>query len=84
MALSIESPAAEELVRQIAAKTGESLTQAVVHALKERLEQLRSRRSEPDLVETLMAISERCSALPDLDPHSSDEILGYADDGTFR
>ena len=34
-------------------------------------------RSAPDLAETLMEISRRCSSLPDLDTRSAEEILGY-------
>jgi antitoxin VapB len=34
--------------------------------------------------ETLIAISRRCSSLPDLDTRAADEILGYDEKGTFR
>ena len=83
MALSIKNPIAERLARQVASETGEGLTQAIIFALEERLERLKRHRTAPDLVETLLAISRRCSALPDLDPRSSDEILGYDEHGTF-
>ena len=66
------------------AGTGESLTDAVIHSLEERLERLKGRRSAPDLAETLMAISRRSSALPDLDTRTAEEILGYDEKGTFR
>ncbi len=39
--------------------------------------------STPVLVETLMAISQRCSGLPDLDNREADEILGYDEEGGF-
>jgi antitoxin VapB len=84
MALSIKNDVAERLARRVAAETGESLTEAVINSLEERLERLKGRRSAPDLVETLMAIGRRCSALPDLDTRSADEILGYDDIGAFR
>jgi antitoxin VapB len=84
MALSIKNDTAERLARQVASETGESLTEAIVHSLEERLESLRGRRSAPDLVETLMEIGRRCSSLPDLDTRSANEILGYADVGAFR
>jgi antitoxin VapB len=84
MALSLKNPAAEKLARQVAAEAGESLTDAVIHSLEERLERLKGRRSAPDLVETLLAISQRCGALPDLDARDPDEILGYDDLGSFR
>ncbi|MDQ4043975.1 MAG: type II toxin-antitoxin system VapB family antitoxin, partial [Chloroflexota bacterium] len=37
MALSIKNPEAERLARELARTTGESLTQAVTAALRERL-----------------------------------------------
>lgn len=75
---------AETLARQVAAETGESLTEAIIHSLEERLERLKGRRSAPDLAETLIAIGQRCSSLPDLDTREPDEILGYDEAGTFR
>jgi antitoxin VapB len=84
VALSIKNDTAERLARQVANETGESLTEAIIHSLEERLERLKGRRSAPDLVETLMAISQRCSSLPDLDTRSADEILGYDEIGVFR
>lgn len=84
MALSIKNDMAERLVRQVANETGESLTEAIIHSLEERLERLKGRRSAPDLVETLRGISQRCSSLPDRDTRSADEILGYNDIGSFR
>jgi antitoxin VapB len=83
MAISIKNDRAEKLARQVADETGESLTEAVIHSLEERLERLKGRRSAPDLVETLIEIGRRCSALPDLDTRSADEILGYDGKGAF-
>lgn len=37
MALSLKDPEADRLAREVAARTGETLTTAVVVALKERL-----------------------------------------------
>lgn len=84
MGISIKNDRAERLARKVAAETGESLTDAIIHSLEERLERLKGRRSAPDLAETLMAIGRRCSALPDLDPRDADEILGYDENGAFR
>jgi len=84
MGISIKNVRAERLARQVSAETGESLTDAIIHSLEERLERLKGRRSAPDLAETLMAISRRSSALPDLDTRTADEILGYAKKGAFR
>jgi antitoxin VapB len=84
MAISIKNDRAEKLARQVSAETGESLTEVVIRSLEERLERLKGRHSAPDLAETLMAISRRCSALPDLDTRAPDEILGYDETGAFR
>jgi antitoxin VapB len=84
MGISIKNDKAEKLARQVSAETGESLTEAIIHSLEERLERLKGRRSVPDLAETLMAISRRSSALPDLDIRDADEILGYDEKGVFR
>ena len=84
MGISIKNDRAEKLARQVAAETGESLTDVVIHSLEERLERLKGRRSVPDLTETLMAISRRCSSLPDLDTRAAEEILGYDEKGAFR
>jgi antitoxin VapB len=84
MGISIKNDRAEGLARQVSAETGESLTEAIIHSLEERLERLKGRRSAPDLAETLMAISRRSSALPDLDTRDVEEILGYDEKGAFR
>jgi antitoxin VapB len=77
MGISIRNPKAEQLAREVAEQSGESLTQAIIHALEERLERLKGRRSATDLTEEILKISRRCSALPELDQRSPDEILGY-------
>ena len=84
MGISLKNDKAEKLARQVSAETGESLTEAIIHTLEERLERLKGRRSAPDLAETLIAIGRRCSSLPDLDTREADEILGYDETGAFR
>ncbi len=49
MALSIRNPVAEKLALEVARKTGESLTQAVVHALEEKLQRIEGHRAPTDL-----------------------------------
>ena len=81
MALSIRNSQAEKLARQVAAESGESLTEAIIHALEERLERLKGRRAITNVAEEIMRISLRCRALPELDPRSANEILGYEERG---
>ncbi|MGA2027144.1 MAG: type II toxin-antitoxin system VapB family antitoxin [Syntrophobacteraceae bacterium] len=81
MPLSIRNPRAEKLARQVASESGESLTQAIIHALEERLERLKGRGTAPDVAEEIMKISLRCRALPEMDQRSADEILDYDERG---
>jgi antitoxin VapB len=77
MALSIKDPEADRLARELAARTGETLTEAVVVALRERLARETGRTRSIPLREELAAIRQRCAVLPVLDTRSADEILGY-------
>jgi antitoxin VapB len=83
MALNIKNRRAEELANQVARETGETLTQAVIQALQERLERLQGRKTMPGVAERIQEIAGRCQALPDLDPRSPEEILGYDRTGAF-
>lgn len=77
MALSIKDPEADRLARELAARTGETLTEAVVVALRERLARQTGRTRTVPLAEELAAIRQRCAALPVLDEHPIDVIIGY-------
>lgn len=79
MVLSIKSVEADKLARELARLTGESLTDAITNALRERLE--RERPDRTDLVNRLLAIGESARTLPRLDARSDDEILGYDEHG---
>ena len=46
MALSIKNPEAEQLVRQLTAQTGETVTRAIIVSLRERLDRLERSPSE--------------------------------------
>jgi antitoxin VapB len=81
MALSIKSIETEQLAREIAARTGESLTGAIQKALEERLERLNSNRRSQALAAQIDDILQRVDAMPDLDARTPDEIIGYDEDG---
>jgi antitoxin VapB len=81
MALSIRNSKAEKLARELAAESGENITQAITRALEERLQRLRGRSAAIDLAEEIMKISRRCSEIPDQDQRCPDEILGYGPKG---
>jgi antitoxin VapB len=82
MPLSIKDPEADKLARELTQRTGESITQAVITALRERL--VREQRKDEaidSLVDEVMDIGRHCAALPLLDPRSPDEIIGYDEHG---
>ncbi len=84
MPLNIQHPEADRLARELAEKTGESITEAVIKALRERLAREEGLSFVPNLKNEILAISRRCAALPDLDTRSADKILGYDRDGLPR
>lgn len=81
MALSIKSEEADRLARELAAKRGVSLTEAVVSALKAELRRERSSKAPSARAEKLLEIGRRCAAAPVFDTRTDDEILGYDENG---
>ena len=82
MALNIKSRETEQVVRDLAKRTGLSITEAVHQAAVEKLRRMdedRERRRR-----AIYEIIERAKALPVFDSRSADEILGYNDEGTFE
>jgi antitoxin VapB len=69
------------LARELAARTGESLTEAVVAALRERLTRETGRTRTTWLSDELAAIRRRCAALPVIDNRAAEQILGYDEHG---
>jgi len=60
MGLNIKNPETHRLAQELAALAGESLTDAVTEAVRERLERLR--RERRGLAERLLAIGRDCAA----------------------
>ncbi len=83
MALNIKHPEADRLARELAARTGETITETVLIALRQRLKR-EGAKSPLSLKDELMAIGRRCAALPDRDGRSADEIIGYDEHGLPR
>ena len=81
MALNIKSDEADQLARHLAQLAGESITEAVTQALRERLVRLEGRRRRRGLRDEIGRIQQRLAVLPRLDERSDDEILGYDDAG---
>ena len=64
MALNLRNPEAERLAAELARQTGESKTETVTKALRERLERVRRERSQRRLADELEEIAEHCASLP--------------------
>ncbi len=77
MALNIRNPEAEKLAAALARLTGETKTDAVTKALRDRLARVRRERAGRPLADELDDLAAQCARLPLLDPRSEDEILGY-------
>jgi antitoxin VapB len=86
MALHISNPKANRLARKLARKTGESLTDAVIRSLEERLERndLRGREQRAARKAAILDVVGEFRALPVLDGRSADELLGYDENGLPR
>ena len=85
MPLSIKDPEADRLARAVAQRTGETLTQAVINALRERLaREERKEQAIESLVEDVMEIGRHCASLPLLDARSAADIIGYDENGLPR
>lgn len=84
MALSIKDTEADALARELAKATGESLTEAVTVALRERLLRVRGRRRGSALLDDIREIQEMVARAPILDDRTAEEIIGYDEHGLPR
>lgn len=81
MALSIKTTEADQLARSLAQLTGESMTEAVTVALRERLARERARReTSASLPARLIALSSQLRAAYDTRPVSRKEWDAAAGD----
>lgn len=83
MALKIRNPVARELARELAQGAGETMAEAVIRALEERLERLRGAQdaTRKQRAARIMARGRAFAALPVVDARSADEIVGYDEAG---
>lgn len=77
MALNIKNPVTERLAQELAHETGESLTQAVTVALRERLDTYKRQKHPQRLLEEITELQAFVRAQPDVDSRDADDILGY-------
>ncbi len=83
MALSIKSEEADRIARELASVTGESLTDAVTIALRERLARERAAGTDA-VVRRIVRLADEVQALPMIDARRPEEILGYDEQGLPR
>lgn len=83
--INIKNPEAHRLAAELSRLTGESMSQAVTKAIRDRLTAERQRRqsARAGIGAKLRAIGAEVTALPLLDERSADEIL-YDEDGLPR
>lgn len=75
MALSIKTQEADQLARDLARLTGESMTQTVTTALRERLERERAKRAERgDLADRILASAAELRSRLDTRPLTREEL----------
>lgn len=85
MALHIEDAEIEMLAEELATRTGKSVPETLKGVLRDRMdasgEAPRSESEAKRIENELMAIGAEASRLPDLDPRSPDELIGYDEAG---
>lgn len=84
MALNIKDADTDRLARELAAATGESITEAARIAIRERLDRVRARAAARNAAPSLSDIIARGRSLPVIDDRPAEEILGYDEDGLAR
>ena len=85
MALHIQDPETDRLARELSAVTGETITQTVNNALRERMRVVVPvvEQSKEEYIARIEAIVADLAKLPVLDNRSPDEIIGYNEYGLF-
>ena len=86
MAILIKDEEADEMIRTLAARTGESITEAVKTAVRNRLQSIP--RSEEEIAERKRKLTEVLAyfdSLPRINEDlTDDEIIGYDEHGLSR
>jgi antitoxin VapB len=83
MAVLIKDKETDRLIRALAERTGETMTEAVRKAAQERLERLPPRKGRVDHARLMRSIAYFQSLPRANEERSDDEIVGYNDEGHF-
>jgi len=81
VAISIKDEVTNRLARELAAATGESLTEAIRRALEERLARERRQSHAYPLAERVRRVQERLRQFAVVDARRADELVGYDERG---
>jgi antitoxin VapB len=80
--IMILPPHTQELLRRFAERGSATVEDILARPNSDQAAR-HPRRDPVDLIAGQLAISDRCAALPVLDPRAPDEIIGYNDQGVF-
>lgn len=80
MALSLKNRELETLARRRAKRRGETLTEAILSALRES-ERNAARKGKPLKASDILSLAEKFRELPVISSRCEDEILGYDERG---
>ncbi|CAN5914771.1 type II toxin-antitoxin system VapB family antitoxin [soil metagenome] len=92
MALNIKSLETERLVRELAKRTGLTITEAVHQAAADKLRAMETDRearlarmtpAQREKLRKIEGICKEASALPALENRTADEIIGYDEKGMW-
>ncbi len=83
MALSIRSPEVEALARRLARRSGKTMTDVILHALRAELARPVRGAPTPERLTKLRAIARRCARLADRRPGFTERDF-YDDEGLPR
>jgi antitoxin VapB len=81
MALNIKNPEADRLARALAQATGESITDAVMTAIRERLQRETGRGDAEAVRRSIRAAQELFATGHTGDTRTDEEIIGYDENG---
>lgn len=83
MGVIVKNPTTEAKIRKLAARTGETLTEAIEHAVEERLERLGPKKQTGRVNRKKLAkFLAYFDSLPKINEHLTDnEIIGYDENG---
>jgi len=84
LTIIIKDKTADRLIRELADRTGESITVAVKKAVAEKLEKVPfSEREVAARKRRVQALLAKLDAMPTADHRTPDEIIGYNERGHF-